>query len=301
MKFKKLLDNGKHLALVGIVSPIEALFLKNLGFKAAYLSGAGLSLDGGFLDEGLISLEKTLQVVGDIRKVSDLLLLVDCDTGLCMKDSELSFDRLETQKEAAHLMTHLLQDAGADGVQIEDQVPVKKRCGHLPGKELISVNDMFWKVRMIAQQRKSKDLLVVARTDARAVEGLDGAIFRAERYLTAGADAIFPEALESLEEFQAFRDSLPNIPLVANLTTHGKTPETISADQLFEIGYQMVLFPVPLRILLRKYVEILKEIKQHGSMREFVVEGDILSRDYLNELITTHSKVYLPRSKAGKK
>src|SRR3989344_1050498 len=202
MNLKKLLSQKKHLELLGVLQPIEAMLLEARGFKAAYVSGAALSTSLGFLDEGLITLEKMIQTVGGIRKASDLSLLVDCDTGLLPDGAESPFDEMATMKENAHIMTHLLQDAGADGVQIEDQVS---------GEELISLNDMFWKVRMVAQQRRSKELLVVARTDARAVEGLDGAIFRAHRYINAGADAIFPEALESLEEFKEFRRQVPKV------------------------------------------------------------------------------------------
>lgn len=292
MKLKELLSKKKPLKLLGVLQPIEALLLEAAGFKACYVSGAALSTSLGFLDEGRISLEKMIQVVSDIRKVSDLPLLVDCDTGLLPENAEFPFDNPETMRESAHLMTHLLQDAGADGVQIEDQVPAKKRCGHLPKKEIISLNDMFWKVRMIAQQRRSKDLLVVARTDARAVEGLDGAIFRAHRYINAGADAIFSEALESFEEFKEFRAQVPKVPLVANLAELGKTPPLI-ADQLFDAGYQIVLIPATVfRMELETFRNALYEARRFGSLNFAVENDELISRSELNKFIKKRSRVY---------
>ena len=292
MNLKKLLSQKKHLKLLGVLQPIEAMLLEARGFKAAYVSGAALSTSLGFLDEGLITLEKMIQVVGGIRKASDLSLLVDCDTGLLPDGAESPFDEMATMKENAHIMTHLLADAGADGVQIEDQLPAKKRCGHLSGKELVSVNDMFWKVRMVSQQRRHKELLVLARTDARAVEGLDAAIFRAERYLAAGADAIFPEALESLEEFKEFRRQIPKVPLVANLAESGKTPPLV-ADQLFDADYQIVLIPAtPFRMMLKTFETALEEIRRFGSLNYAVENDELIPRNELNKFIKKHSKVY---------
>ena len=287
-KLKSLISEGKNLILVGASSPIEVLMMQAMGYETAYLSGAALSLDKGILDEGLLSLKEIATCTKEITRVAGIPLIVDCDTGLRSKRKAPKNDLEEL--DSIRKMTLVLERAGAAAIQIEDQVAFKKRCGHLPGKEIVSVNDMFWKIRIASFARKK--MLIIARTDARSPEGLDAAIWRVHRYINAGADIIFPEALESLEEFRKFRREVPDIPLMANLTTHGKTPETINAKDLFKIGYQIVLFPVPLRILLKKYEEILKEIKWLGSMRGFVVEGDILSRDELNEFIKKHSKVY---------
>lgn len=288
MTFKEMLARGKTLKLIGVTSPIEALFLESMDFEAAYLSGAALSTELGILDEGHLSREDVARRLRKIRKVSDLPLVVDCDTGLYAPKEKIRNNYDEYDAIAKTVRT--LEQAGASAIQIEDQVPAKKRCGHLPGKELVSVNDMFWKIRIARLARKN--MLIIARTDARTPEGLEAAIWRAERYVKAGADAIFPEALESFEEFAEFRAQVPNVSLVANLTTHGKTPETISADDLFKIGYQMILFPVPLRILLKKFQEITQEIKRYGSMRGFVVKSDTLSRDELNDFIRKYSKPY---------
>ena len=295
MKLKKMLSEGKSLTLLGVSQPIEAMMLEAAGFKAAYVSGAALSTSLGFLDEGLITLEKMIQVVSDIRKVSDISLLVDCDTGLLSEEGSVQTNQMsenDALPAMAHAMMHLLAYAGADAVQIEDQVPAKKRCGHLSGKELISMNDMFWKIRMLAHWRKNKDQLIVARTDARAAEGLEGAIFRAHRYINAGTDAIFPEALESEEEFRIFRENLPGIPLVANLAEDGKTPP-LTADKLFSLGYQMVLIPAtPLRLMLKFHELILKDAKYLGTLKYLIEFCGILSRNELNEFIKNNSKIY---------
>lgn len=276
MNFKDLIKKKKPFILVGVTEPIEALMLKAAGFKAVYISGAALSTSLGFLDEGLITLEKMVEKVKDIRKVSDIPILVDCDTGFL----------------PMRAMTRLLAGAGADAVQIEDQLPAKKRCGHLSGKQLISTNEMVRKIKALACRKKYKDQVIVARTDARAVEGLDSAIRRAHRYINAGADAIFPEALESFEEFKEFRMQVPKIPLVANLAERGKTPPLI-ADALFNAGYQIVLIPAtPFRVMLRTFRDALQEIKAVGSLNYAVENDELISRNELNKLIKKYSKIY---------
>lgn len=301
MNFKKFLEKRRRLILVGVTNPIETLIAEAEGFRAGYVSGAALSARLGLLDEGLIALDKMVEVVRDIRKVSNLPLLVDCDTGLLPENSE-DFQKKESPealKEMAHPMMHLLWDAGADAIQIEDQVHAKKRCGHLPGKELVSLEEMFWKIRMLSHFRKSEDQIIVARTDARAVEGLDGAIFRAHRYINAGADAIFPEALESLEEFKEFRRQIPRVPLVANLAEHGKTPP-LTTHQLFSAGYQVVLIPATaFRMELETFRNALKEIKLLGSLNLAVENNELISRKELNELIRKRSKIYETKKPRG--
>jgi len=284
---KKILQRDEKILLVGANSPIEAMFLKSAGFKAAYLSGAAYSNEMGMLDEGNISLKTMERKVKEISRAADIPLVVDCDTGLMGRKK--TKNDLE-EDDALVKMVLRLEKAEAAAIQIEDQVPSKKRCGHLPGKEIIDVNKMFWKIRIA--KLKSRNMLIIARTDARAPEGLDAAIWRSHRYINAGADIIFPEALESLDEFKIFRREVPRIPLMANLTTHGKTPNDVNAKKLFDIGYQIVLFPVLLRILLKKYEEILKDIKWFGSLRGFVARGESFSRNELNDFIKRNSKLY---------
>lgn len=287
-KLKNLLASKKNILVIGVASPIEALMVQASGYEAAYLSGAALSLRKGLLDESNLSLEEVAQEVREIARVADIPLVVDCDTVLLSKKMAL----YNSNEEIAMIekMMFDLERAGAAAVQIEDQVPAKKRCGHLEGKELISMNDMFWKVRIASLKKRS--LSVIARTDARSVEGLEFAIWRAHHYISAGADLIFPEALSSLDEFKEFRKAVPKIPLVANLTTHGKTPRSINAQHLFGAGYQIVFLPVPQRILFKKFEEILREIQWSGSLTGPVARGEMSSRDSINDFIKRHSKAY---------
>src|SRR3989344_5800196 len=288
VKFKNLLASKKNLLVVGASSPVEVLAMQAAGFEAAYLSGAALSIKKGFLDEGDLSLEEVAREAREIMRGADIPLIVDCDTVRLSAKTE-SYKSYE-EVEAIERMVFVLENAGVAAVQIEDQVSAKKRCGHLAGKELISMDDMFWKVRIASL--KKKNLAVIARTDARAVEGLEFAIWRAHQYISAGADMIFPEALESLEEFIEFRKAVDSVPLVANLTTHGKTPSSISAEHLFGAGYQIVLLPVPQRILFKKFEEILKEARHYGSLTAPVMRGEMSSRDQINDFIKKNSKVY---------
>lgn len=288
-KLRKNLKEKKNFLVLGGVLPIEFLQMKANGLKLGYLSGAALSNSLGMLDEGILNLSRVERAVLDITDVCTLPLIVDCDTGLCEKGTNPK-NNLE-EYDAVEKMARTMEEAGAAAIQIEDQVPAKKRCGHLPEKELVSMEKMFWKVRVA--KLKSRDLVIVARTDSRSVEGLDKAIWRAHRYQNAGADAIFPEALESLEEFIAFRKAIPNVPLVANLAEMGKTPQTIKASDLFAIGYQIVLIPATLfRIMQKKLVEIAKVAKHFGSLRGYVVDGELIPRNELNEFIKQNSEHY---------
>lgn len=287
-RFKKLLASGKRMLIIGASSPIEVLVMQAAGFEAAYLSGAALSLRKGFLDEGNLSLEEVAREVAEITKIANIPLIVDCDTGL-LSEKNMMYHQNE-EIAAIEKMMFELERAGAAAVQIEDQKPTQKRCGHLEGKELISMNDMFWKVRVASLKKRS--LSVIARTDARSVEGLEFAIWRAHHYISAGADMIFPEALESLDEFIEFRKKVDSVPLVANLTTHGKTPHSINAESLFEAGYQIVLLSVPQRILFKKFDEVLYEAKLYGSLRGFVARGETSTRNYINDFIRKYSKIY---------
>ncbi|MDO8523229.1 MAG: isocitrate lyase/phosphoenolpyruvate mutase family protein [bacterium] len=291
MSLRTLLDKKKNLLLLGASSPIEALQMEALGYEAAYISGAVLSTTLGLLDEGKISRNKMANFVREIRNASDLPLLVDCDTGLLSK-KEMATKRVD-EDAIIRKTVGALEIAGADAIQIEDQVPSKKRCGHLDGKEVISMGDMSRKIRLAALKRKSKNFLIVARTDARAPEGLDNAIWRAEHYVKAGADIIFPEALESEDEFRKFREAVPQIPLVANLAEGGKTPGNLTTEKLFSLGYQIVLIPAtPLRLMLRFYGTILKHAKDIGSLYYAGDRFGILSRGDLIEFIKNNSKVY---------
>ncbi|MEK7299510.1 MAG: isocitrate lyase/phosphoenolpyruvate mutase family protein, partial [Nitrospirota bacterium] len=165
------------------------------------------------------------------------------------------------------------EQAGVAGMQIEDQ-ELPKKCGHLPGKRLVSTSDMVNKICAASDARRDRDFLIVARTDARSVEGLDEAVRRARAYIDAGADAIFPEALESAEEFRLFARQLAKeggqAPLVANMTEFGKTPY-LSVGEFEDLGYRLVLFPVTaLRMATKAVEQMLAELRSHGSQRDLV-------------------------------
>lgn len=273
---KNLVDERRDLLLLGAISPIEILFMSASGFKAAYISGAALSTSLGLLDDGKITLNKMGCLVREIRKVSDIPVLADCDTG---------FRNISKTVSA-------LEAAGADAIQIEDQVPTKKRCGHLDGKKVVPLDDMTEKISHAVLARKNKDFLIAARTDARATDGLQAAIWRACCYREAGADLIFPEALMSVEEFRIFRRDVRDIPLIANLAEGGKTPN-MRADVLFKMGYSIVLIPAtPIRLMLRYYEFITKQAINSGSLEYMITNKGILSRQTIIDFIKNNSKVY---------
>ncbi len=264
-RFAELVRRGR-LIIPGAHDPLAALLAKRAGFPALYLSGAALSASYGLPDLGVLTLEEVARRAGRIVSATDLPLLVDIDTGFGE-----ALNVVRTARELCHV--------GVAAVQIEDQ-EMPKRCGHLGGKRLISSEAMVQKIR--ALKRACPTLFVVARTDARALEGIEGVIERARLYREAGADAIFPEALESLEEFQRVRAALCG-PALANLTEFGKTP-ALTARELFELGYEMVLFPVSaLRVAAKALDEFYTHLAQHGSTREFL--DRMQTRAELYELI----------------
>jgi methylisocitrate lyase len=246
---------------------VFALLAERMGFEALYLSGAALT---GFLampDIGLITLSELATMTRYITRVVGVPLIVDADTGF---------------GEAINVARTIrdLEDAGAAAIQIEDQV-MPKRCGHLPGKSVIPAVDMMKKIRAAVDARR-RDTLIVARTDARDVEGLEGAIERAQLYVEAGADVIFPEALRSLEEFREFARRV-KAPLLANMTEFGKTPY-ISVQEFREAGYKVVIFPATLfRISLGAAREALEVLKSQGTQKSLL--DRMMSREDFYKLI----------------
>ncbi len=214
------------LAVPGVFNGLSALLARRAGAPAAYLSGAALSASMGIPDIGLVTLDELVRTARQIVRVARLPLIVDADTGF---GSALNVMR--TVRE--------LEDAGAAAVQIEDQVD-PKRCGHLDGKQVTSVERMSEKVA--AARAARTDLVVIARTDARATHGFDEAVARGRAYLEAGADVIFPEALETVDEFRDYAAAL-DAPLLANMTEFGRSP-ALTASELGELGYRLVIFPV---------------------------------------------------------
>ncbi|MDT7924473.1 MAG: methylisocitrate lyase [Chlorobiota bacterium] len=242
------------LVIPGAHDPLAGLLAKQAGFSVLYLSGAAFSASLGLPDVGMLTPEEVARRAAAIVAATQLPLLVDIDTGF----GEL-FNTVRAARE--------LVRAGVAAVQLEDQ-EMPKRCGHLEGKRLLPAEAMVQKVR--ALKRLLPQLVLIARTDARAIEGLEGAVERARQYVAAGADAIFPEALHSLEEFRAFRQALPGVPLLANLTEFGKTPP-LRAEELFAVGYEMVLFPVSaLRVAARAMQEFYEHLRRSGSTQEYL-------------------------------
>jgi methylisocitrate lyase len=250
-QFYKLLSTSDILQVPGAHDAMAALVAKNAGFSALYLSGAAYTASKGLPDLGIVTSSEMADRARDLVRATNLSLLVDIDTGF---GGVLNVAR--TAREMA--------EAKVAAVQIEDQ-QLPKKCGHLNGKQLVSTKEMIQKIKVIKEVAPS--LMVVARTDARAVEGLDSAIERATAYVEAGADVIFPEALQSEEEFQLFSEKI-KVPLLANMTEFGKTPY-YTAEEFASMGIKMVIYPVTsLRVAAKAYERVFQLIKEQGTQKE---------------------------------
>jgi methylisocitrate lyase len=243
---------GTEITVVpGVFSPIVAKLAQRIGFNALYFSGAAYSSLQALPDLGVTTLTEVCEAVRMITATVTVPLIVDVDTGFGE-----AVNVLRTIRE--------MRRAGAAAVQIEDQV-MPKKCGHLDGKEVVDIDEMVKKL-ITAKEAADHSLSVIARTDARAVEGIDATISRAKVYGRAGADIIFPEALQSREEFVEFREKV-STPLLANMTEFGKTPY-LTAREFGDMGYNFVIFPVTsLRVMMRGVEESLQELMQKGTQR----------------------------------
>jgi methylisocitrate lyase len=256
----------------GVFNAIGAIIAERQGFKAIYLSGSGIAGAMGLPDLSLTTLTEVVEEARRITRISKLPLIVDVDTGF---GEVLNVERTVIEMEAANV----------SAIHIEDQV-LPKKCGHLNGKELISKQEMVEKITAATSVRKNKDFMIIARTDARAVEGLEAAISRARAYIDAGADAIFPEALESAEEFKKFAEEV-NAPLLANMTEFGKSP-LLSAKELEELGYKIVIFPLTaFRASLKTMEDIYGTIKREGTQRNIIEK--LMTRKEFYDLIGYYS------------
>lgn len=258
-RLRELLDK-QTVVLPGAFNALTAMQIEHAGFQALYISGAGLSAARGLPDIGLLSLAEVAADAATMTKAVTIPAIVDADTGF---GPPLAVMR--AMREFEH--------AGLAGMQIEDQ-DLPKKCGHLPGKQLVSTREMVSKICAASDARRDPDFFIVVRTDARAVEGLDAAVRRARIYIDAGADAIFPEALESVDDFRRFARQLAKeggkAPLVANMTEFGKTPY-LSVGEFEDLGYRLVLFPVTALRMASKAVEhMLFELRNHGSQRHLL-------------------------------
>ena len=254
------------IQIPGAFNALAGRLIEDSGFDAVYLSGAALS--AGVLalpDVGLFTLSELVQQTTYLTRSVRLPVVVDADTGF---GTAVNVERTIMELEAA----------GAAAIQLEDQV-LPKRCGHLSGKAIVEPAEMCAKLRAAAKARANPDLVLLARTDARGVTGLDDAIARARQYLDAGADWIFPEALATAAEFEQFAKEV-NAPLVANMTEFGKSP-LLSLDELAEMGYVAVLYPVTLMRIAMKAAEAALGI----------IAGDGTQKDLL-DLMQTRQELY---------
>lgn len=255
-RFRAALARPGILRLPGAHNGMAALQAKAAGFEALYLSGAAMSASMGLPDLGILTVDEVAFFIRQITRASGLPLLVDGDTGY---------------GEALNVMhmVRVFEEAGAAAVHLEDQL-LPKKCGHLNDKKLASPAEMAAKVA--AAVRARRHLVVIARTDAAAAEGIEGAVARAQLYVEAGADAIFPEALTSVEMFRAFRARLPGVKLLANMTEFGRTP-ALTAAEFEELGYQMVIWPVSsLRVANRAQERLYTALARDGATTALLPE-----------------------------
>ena len=270
VRFRRMLDAPGILQMPGAHLGISALLAKNAVFEALYMSGAAMSATMGLPDLGMITVYDVAWHIRQVVRASGLPVLVDGDTGY---------------GEALNVMhmVRCFEEAGAGAVHLEDQL-LPKKCGHLNDKKLASAEDMAAKVA--AARKARRHLVIIARTDAAASEGMDGAVARARMYLDAGADAIFPEALTTREMFEEFASRMPGVKLLANMTEFGRTPFFTAAE--FEaMGYAMVIWPVShLRVAARGMEDPYAAIRRDGGTQNMV--GRMQTRAQLYETIGYH-------------
>lgn len=255
-RLRAALDAERPLQIVGTVNAYAALLAERSGFRAVYLSGAGVAnASFGLPDLGMTSLNDVCEDVRRISSATDLPLLVDADTGWGG-----AFNISRTCRE--------LGKAGAGGMHIEDQVATK-RCGHRPGKELVPPEEMADRIKAAVDGRNDDAFIVMARTDAHAVEGQQAAVARAAAYVEAGADVIFAEALTTLEEYRQFTSAV-GVPVLANLTEFGKTP-FFTTRELASVGVRMVLYPLSaFRAMSKAALAVYGAIRREGTQKNVV-------------------------------
>ncbi|MEX5296817.1 methylisocitrate lyase [Kocuria sp. CPCC 205268] len=265
---REMLAGPATVRFPGAYTPLSAKLIQEQGFDGVYISGAVLANELGFPDIGLSTLPEVAARAGQIARVTDLPCLVDADTGF---GEPMNVAR--TVQE--------LENAGLAGCHIEDQFN-PKRCGHLDGKNVVDLDTAVKRIRAAAEARRDDNFLIMARTDIRGVEGLDAATDRARALVDAGADAIFPEAMADLSEFEAMRAAV-DVPILANMTEFGKSP-LFTADQLHEAGVNMIIYPVTLmRAALGAMERVLETIAADGTQEAAV--PDMLTRARLYDLV----------------
>jgi len=257
------------VALPGAINALSARLIEQRGFEAIYVSGAVLANSvGGVPDIGLMTLSESATHCSNIARATTLPIIADADTGY-------------GGPENTYRTVRVLESAGVSGIHLEDQ-EFPKRCGHLDGKSLVSQEEFCEKIAAACEAKNNKDFLLIARTDARGVTGYDDAVTRAHAYLEAGADAIFPEALQNEEELRRFADDVDTI-LLANMTEFGKTPY-LTIEQFGELGYSLVIFPVTLqRVAMKAMDEALLELREERTQENLL--SQMQTREELYELL----------------
>jgi len=264
-KLRAALATGSLLRFPGAFNPLSAKLIQEKGFEGVYISGAVISADLGLPDIGLTTLSEVAGRSGQISRLTDLPTLVDADTGF---GEPMNVARTVQQ----------LEDAGVAGLHIEDQVN-PKRCGHLDGKAVVDESTAIKRIRAAVAARRDPNLLIMARTDIRALDGLASAIDRAKALVDAGADAIFPEAMVDLGEFEAVRSAV-DVPILANMTEFGKS-ELFTNQQLADVGVNIVIYPVSLlRLAMGAAERGLDTILAEGSLTSRVPEMQTRARLY---------------------
>jgi methylisocitrate lyase len=273
-KFREALRQEKPLQIVGTINAHHALMAKRVGYRAIYLSGGGVAAGSlGMPDLGISNLDDVLIDIRRITDVCDLPLLVDVDTGF----GASAFNVART--------TRSLIKAGAAAMHMEDQVGAK-RCGHRPGKELVSTEEMADRIKSAVDARTDPGFVVMARTDALANEGLDAAVSRAIAYVKAGADMIFPEAITDLPMYRKFADAV-KVPILANITEFGKSP-LFTVDELRSANVAMVLYPLTaFRAMNKAALNVYQNLRKTGSQKNSI--GDMQTREELYDIINYHS------------
>jgi len=256
-RMRELIAKGAVM-MPGVPNASMARQVERLGFDAVYISGAGMAnATAGVPDIGLLTLTEVVQLAGYVARAVKIPAIVDADTGFGGSENVA-----RTIRE--------LEAAGLAGCHIEDQ-EFPKRCGHLAGKSLIDIDEMTERIKAAVAARRDPDFMIIARTDARAVEDFDRTVDRARRCVEAGADAIFPEALQSAEEFRDFPKKI-DVPLLANMTEFGKSP-LLSFKELAGFGYRMVIFPQSaFRVSMKASNKLLHALKEAGTQKEWLDE-----------------------------
>ncbi|HEX3678597.1 MAG TPA: methylisocitrate lyase [Galbitalea sp.] len=264
-QFRARLATGELLRFPGAFNPLSANLIQEKGFEGVYISGAVIAADLGLPDIGLTTLTEVATRGGQITRMTDLPALIDADTGFG-----------EPMNVARTVQT--LEDAGVAGLHIEDQVN-PKRCGHLDGKAVVDDDTAIKRIRAAADARRDPNLLIMARTDIRGVDTLAATIDRAKALVDAGADAIFPEAMRDLAEFEAMRNAI-DVPMLANMTEFGKS-ELFTTEQLAGVGVNIVIYPVSLlRLAMGAAERGLDTLVAEGSLRSEVPNMQTRARLY---------------------